>query len=123
MKIFYFLLRFLCYNADWVGWALGLEQFQTGTPPKLRPWNSSPTPPPKPALIMRQIGSVTFDSLMERQLDWAGLCEHVISSNNKPVLAKLLHLRPAFNQAEAPYLPKAELEANWEVKDFICKKL
>ena len=69
---------------------------------------------------MRQIGRVSFESLMELQLDWAELCHHVTAANNKPVLAKLLHLRPAFNQAEAPYLPRAELEANLEGKDFLC---
>ena len=70
-----------------------------------------------------EIGWVSFDSLMERQLDWRELCDHVVAANNKPLLAKLLHLRPAFNQAEAPYLPKAELQANLEVKDFLCENL
>ena len=72
---------------------------------------------------MRQIGSVSFDSLMEHQLDWTELADHVMAANNTPVLAKLLHLRPAFNPAEAPHLPKAELEANLKLKDFLCKTL
>ena len=72
---------------------------------------------------MRQIGWLSFESLMERELDWTELCDLVVAANNKPVLAKLLHLRPAFNQAEAPYLPKAELEANLDLKDFLCKNM
>ena len=72
---------------------------------------------------MRQIGGVSFHSLMDRQLNWAELCEHVVSSNNRPVLAKLLHLRPAFNQAEASFLPRAELEENLKIQDFLCKNL
>ena len=64
-----------------------------------------------------------FESLMELQLDWPHLSHHVVAASNKPVIAKLLHLRPAFNPAEATYLPKAELEANLEVEEFLCKNI
>jgi len=112
------LHRFISYNSDWLGQNLGVIHLNDGNP-KLQPWNSLPAPNPKPRQIMQKIGSINFDSLMDITLSWPELCNHVLNSNNIPSLCKFLHLRPAFSETEAPYLPSAELEANLEVQDLL----
>ena len=50
------MFRYICYNSDWIGWALGLQCFSHGSPPKMTPWDNLPSPPPRPAEIMEKIG-------------------------------------------------------------------
>ena len=59
---------------------------------------------------------------MDITLEWEELCAHVLTAQNKPSLCKLLHLRPAFSDTEASYLPQAELQANLEIRDLLLVK-
>jgi hypothetical protein len=51
------LVRFISYNADWIGWALGIDQTIPGETQKMKPWNNLPSPAPQPAQIMDRIGN------------------------------------------------------------------
>ena len=59
---------------------------------------------------------------MDIKLGWKELCDHVMETNNNPILYKLFHLRPAFNEKEASYLPPSELQANLDVRDLLLIK-
>ena len=61
----------MCYNTNWLGWALGLESFhqETEEPPKLSPWDSLPHPSPRPADIMERIGEECEQYVITYQSD------------------------------------------------------
>eukprot|EP00090_Calanus_glacialis_P018524 TRINITY_DN28750_c0_g1_i1.p1 TRINITY_DN28750_c0_g1~~TRINITY_DN28750_c0_g1_i1.p1 ORF type:complete len:852 (+),score=156.49 TRINITY_DN28750_c0_g1_i1:642-3197(+) len=116
------LHRFISYNADWIGWALGVDQTIPGETQKMKPWNNLPSPAPQPAQIMDRIGFNKFNSMMEHQLDWDSLSTHVLSSPT-PALAKLLSLRPAYSVSEQPYIPPSEITIHKEIKEALEKKI
>lgn len=88
------LYRYICYNSDWVGWALDVEHFDQSSPPHMLPWDDLPSPQPQLANIMEKIGNVSFDSLMNyNSFNWEDICHQVLSRSPSPVIAKMLQIR------------------------------
>ena len=49
------VIRFVCYNGTWISWNLGFKEGEH-SPPKMKPWNSSPQPNRSPSHMVNYIG-------------------------------------------------------------------
>jgi len=115
------LNRFLVYNVDWVDWAIGVH-IGNGPLPKLRPWDSRPSPSLRPVLAMQKVGEVDLDSLLQFPLDWPRLVRAVLA-NPCPSLAKLLLNRPAYLLDEQLHMDAEEVEEALKLQECLGKKL
>jgi len=115
------LNRFLVYNVDWVDWAIGVH-IGNGPLPKLRPWDSRPSPSLRPVLAMQKVGEVDLGSLLQFPLDWPRLVRAVLA-NPCPSLAKLLLNRPAYLLDEQLHMDAEEVEEALKLQECLGKKL
>ncbi|XP_023321115.1 uncharacterized protein LOC111695881 [Eurytemora carolleeae] len=111
------LYRFVCYNSTWINWNLGFQESES-SPPKMKPWNSSPQPDRSPLHMINFVGSNEISGLINLRVPWNDWITSCLSTR-KPVHVNLFSLRPAFFPSEREFLHPDEVQEQDRIKEIL----